>query len=160
MTSETRWHPDPHGFLDRRLRERGVSAREFLAARPGRWWEHLVREFDEPLAPVQLEAYVQAAAAKGHWLDWYARDVLHRALRRWLPNGWQFQGGEMDYPTGRALANWSATMGALGEDCQDRAREILGRLKNAKFPLGWLPSDPDDPLLVAAFEGVSFEGCG
>jgi hypothetical protein len=159
MTPSAGWHPDPRGFLDRRLRERGLSFREFLAARPGRWWEQLVREFDEPLAPVQLEAYAQEAAAKGHWLDWYARDALARALRRWLPDGWRFGGGEMDYPTGRALANWSATMGALGEACHDRARQVVDRLKQASLPMGWLPAGPDDPLLVAAFQGVSFEGC-
>lgn len=86
-TSGTRWHPDPRRFLDRRLEERGVSTREFLAARPCRWWSQLVREFDEPLAPVQLMAYVQDAAASGHWLDWYARDALVRVLHRHLPAG-------------------------------------------------------------------------
>jgi hypothetical protein len=80
MTGETRWHQNPQGFLDRRLRERGISVQKFLAARPGRWWEQLVREFDEPVAPVQLEAYVQAAAARG--TGWTGAPGMSSTTRR------------------------------------------------------------------------------
>jgi hypothetical protein len=80
-----------------------------------------VREFDEPLAPVQLMAYVQDAAASGHWLDWYARDALVRVLHRHLLAGWRCS-GETDPQTADA--------------------------------------GPDDPLLIAVFQEVSFDGCG
>jgi|Tabmets5t2r1_1033131.scaffolds.fasta_scaffold01877_5 hypothetical protein len=159
MASGTRWHPDPRGFLDRRLRERGMSAREFLAARPDRSWAQLVRELDEPLAPVQLMAYVQDAAARGRWLDWYARDALARALRERLTDGWRFR-DEMDPQTADAFADWITTMGARGEACRDRARQVTDSLKRADLPLGWLPGGADDPLLAAAFEGVRFQDCG
>jgi hypothetical protein len=160
MTSGTRWHPDPRGYLDQRLRERGVSAQEFLAARPDRSWVQLVHEFDEPLAPVQLMAYVQDAAASDRWLDWYARDTLARALHEHLPDGWRFQGGDMDYPTASALADWITIMSTRGQACDDRAEQVADNLKRAVLPPGWLPAGPDDPLLAAAFQGVSFEGCG
>ena len=157
------WHRDPQGFLDRRLRERGLTVQQFLAARPGQSWNHLVHYFDEPMAPIQLMAYAQEAAAKGQWLDWYARDALARALGEHLPDGWQFRGrvrGEMDYPTARALSDWSAIMSILGDACHERARQVADRLERAGLPLGWLPDDPEDPLLVAAFQGVRFAGCG
>jgi hypothetical protein len=159
MVSGTRWHPDPRGYLDRRLQERGLSAQEFLAARPGRWWAELVREFDEPLAPVQLMAYTQDAAASGHWLDWYARDILARALHKHLPDGWRFQ-DEMDPQTADAFADWITSMGARGQDCRDRARQVADNLKRAALPLGWLPAGADDPRLATAFQGARFEGCG
>ena len=157
------WHRDPQGFLDRRLRERGLTVQQFLAARPGQSWNHLVHYFDEPMAPIQLMAYEQEAAAKGQWLDWYARDALARALGEHLPDGWQFRGrvrGEMDYPTARALSDWSAIMSILGDACHERARQVADRLERAGLPLGWLPDGPEDPLLVAAFQGVRFAGCG
>jgi hypothetical protein len=37
---------------------------------------------------------------------------------------------------------------------------VADNLKRLDLPLGWLPTGPDDPLLVAAFQAVSFEGCG
>ena len=158
-TSGTRWHPDPRRFLDRRLEERGVSTREFLAARPCRWWSQLVREFDEPLAPVQLMAYVQDAAASGHWLDWYARDALVRVLHRHLPAGWR-RSGETDPQTADAFADWITTMGTGGEGCRDRARQMADDLNGRACRwVGHLPG-PDDPLLTAVVQQVSIEGCG
>jgi hypothetical protein len=153
-----RWHGDPRGFLDRRLRERGLTVQQFLAARPGQSWNRLVRYFDEPLAPIQLMAYVQEAAAKGQWLDWYARDGLARALAEHLPDGWRLQ-GEMDSKTADALADWLTIMSILGPACDERAHQVADRLKGAELPLGWLPDGPDDPLLVAAFQEVRFHGC-
>jgi hypothetical protein len=152
------WHRDPQGFLDRRLRERGLSVQQFLAARPGQSWNHLVHYFDEPLAPTQLMAYVQQAAAKGQWLDWYTRDGLARALAEHLPDGWRLQ-GEMDSQTAEALADWLTIMSILGPACAERAHQVADRLKRAELPLGWLPDGPDDPLLVAAFQGLRFDGC-
>jgi hypothetical protein len=87
------WHPDPRGFLDRRLRERRLSIQQFLAARPGQSWNHLVHYFDEPLAPIQLMAYVQEAAAKDQWLDWYTRDALARRLESTSQMGGGSEGG-------------------------------------------------------------------
>jgi hypothetical protein len=156
------WHADPRGFLDRRLRERGLTIQQFLAARPGQSWNHLVHYFDEPLAPIQLMAYVQEAAATGQWLDWYARDGLARALGEHLPDGWRFRGriqGEMDSPTAHALADWLTIMSILGPACDERAHQVTDKMKRIDLPLGWLPAGPDDPLLVAAFQGVRFEGC-
>jgi hypothetical protein len=90
------------------------------------------------------------------------RDALARALREHLPDGWQFIGrvrGEMDYPTARALSDWSAIMTILGDACHQQARQVADRLEQAGLPLGWLPAGPDDPLLVAAFQGVRFADC-
>src|SRR6266542_2462537 len=78
------WHPDAQGFLDRWLRERELSAQEFLAQRPGWPWGKLLRELDEPVAPVQLIVFLQAAAVRDGWVDWFARDTLARALRERL----------------------------------------------------------------------------
>jgi hypothetical protein len=153
-----RWHRDPAGFLDQRLGERGLTVQQFLAARPGQSWNQLVHAFDEPLAPIQLMAYVQQAAAKGHWLDWYARDSLVRTLGEHLPDGWRRQGA-MDSRTAHALADWLTIISILGPACAERAHQVVDWLKRAQLPLGWLPDGPDDPLLVAAFGGVRFHGC-
>jgi len=37
---------------------------------------------------------------------------------------------------------------------------VVDRLEREDLPLGWLPDGPEDPLLVAAFQGVRFAGCG
>jgi hypothetical protein len=156
------WHLDPRGFLDRRLQERGLTVQQFLAARPGQSWNRLVHYFDEPLAPIQFMAYVQEAAAKWQWLDWYARDGLARTLAEHLPDGWRYQGripDEVDYRTARALADWLTITSILGPACAERAHQVADRLKGVELPLGWLPDGRDDPLLVAAFQGVRFHGC-
>jgi hypothetical protein len=151
-----RWHPDPSAFLDRRLSEQGRSVQQFLADRPGLWWGKLAREFDEPLATVQLMAYAQEAAAKGRWLDWFARDALARTLHRWLPSGWHYK-NDVDAETADAFSDWITTMGALGQSSRDMARAVVETLKQSHLPLGWLPNGPDDPLLARAFEGVTFD---
>jgi hypothetical protein len=153
-----RWHRDPAGFLDRRLGKRGPTVQQFLATRPGQSWNQLVHSFDEPVAPIQLMAYVQQAAAKGQWLDWYARDSLVRALGEHLPDGWRLQGA-MDSRTAYALAGWLTSMSILGPACAERAHQVVDWLKRAELPLGWLPDGPDDSRLVAAFQGVRFHGC-
>src|SRR6266508_6152121 len=68
------WHADAQGFLDRWLRERELFAQRFLAQRPGWPWGKLLRELDEPLAPVQFICFLQAAAVRGGWVDWFARE--------------------------------------------------------------------------------------
>jgi hypothetical protein len=117
-----------------------------------------VHSLDEPLAPIQLIAYVQQAAAKGQWLDWYARDSLARTLGEYLPAGWRLQ-GQMDSETAHALADWLTIMSVLGPACAERAHQVVDCLKRAELPLRWLPDGPDDSLLVAAFQGVRFHGC-
>lgn len=154
------WHPDPQGFLDRWLRERELSAQEFLAQRPGWPWAQVLRELDEPVAPVQLIAFLQAAAVRDGWVDWFARDTLARALRERLRRGWRFRGGdEMDFPTASALSDWETTMGTWGAGCGDLARRVVDALRQAEVPIGWRPSGAGDPLLVAVFGTASFDDC-
>ena len=92
---ERGWHPDAQGFL---------------AQRPGWPWGKLLRGLDEPVAPVQLIAFLQAAAVRYGWVDWFARDTLARALRERLRRGWPSRGGEMDFPTASALSDWEITL--------------------------------------------------
>ncbi len=153
------WHPDAQGFLDRWLRERDLSAQQFLAQRPGWPWGKLLREFDEPVAPVQLVCFLQAAAARDGWVDWFARDTLARALRERLRRGWRFGGGEMDFPTAMALSDWQTTMGTWGAGCGDWARKVVDALLQAEPPMGWRPSGADDPLLMAVFGTARFDNC-
>jgi hypothetical protein len=65
----------------------------------------------------------------------------------------------MDSNTAHAMADWITIMGILGEGCGEQARQVADRLERAELPLGWLPDGPDDPLLVAAFQGVHFGDC-
>jgi hypothetical protein len=153
------WHPDAQGFLDRWLRGRKLSAQEFLAQRPGWPWGKLLRELDEPVAPVQLIAFLQAAAVRDGWVDWFARDTLARALRELLRRGWRYRGGEMDFATAAALSDWQITMGTWGAGCGDLARQVVDALLQAEPPIGWRPSGADDPLLLAAFGTASFDDC-
>jgi hypothetical protein len=157
------WHPDAQGFLDRWLRQRRLSAQQFLAQRPGWPWGKLLRELDEPVAPVQLIAFLQAAAVRDGWVDWFARDTLARALReRRLRRGWRSrgaEGAEMDFPTAMALSDWVTTMGTWGEDCRDLASQVVEALLRAEAPKRWRPSGADDPLLMTVFSTVSFDDC-
>ncbi len=153
------WHADAQGFLDRWLRERELFAQRFLAQRPGWPWGKLLRELDEPLAPVQFICFLQAAAVRGGWVDWFARDTLARALRERLRRGWRFGGGEMDFPTAMALGDWETTMGTWGTGCRDLARQVVEALLQAEPPMGWRPSGADDPLLMAVFGTASFDDC-
>ena len=87
-----------------------------------------------------------------------ARDLLVRSLRERLIEGWQREWGPdipgdtttLRWRSSTAVGYWSADLAWLAEYAEP-ARQVQRALKEASFPLGWLPVNADEPLLVDVF---------
>lgn len=105
------------------------------------------------LAPIdQLISILLEQARDDGTISWTARDLLVRALHQKLPDGWPWS---TDLPArqqlGSCLMAWASTIGAHLPEYRRCALDTALALLSDPVPAGWLPSDPDDRLLVALF---------
>ncbi|HEX2568049.1 MAG TPA: NUDIX hydrolase [Polyangia bacterium] len=104
----------------------------------------------DDVAAVQLVKVWAAEAEKSGHLQEFARSLLVRRIRSWLPNGWG--AGEPDearFLASSALVNWE---GDLPDSLRLLAQRVMARALGDVVPYGWLPSGPDDPILSRWFE--------
>lgn len=131
------------------LRRQGFdTAIGFLGAHPRRSLADLAGSLYAGDLAVHLEwAAIDEATAAGHAaIEWLARDLLARRLHEHMPHGWRKNDDLAIYG---AFGAWSSTLGNRGVHA-DEDFAIMDALA-AAAPPGWLPADPDDPLLTAAF---------
>lgn len=98
--------------------------------------------------PFQLDLCLRAEAVAKRRVDRYLRGALVRNLNYKLPNGW---GPDDDSAARAAWAVWSPN----GDWATDAALAVSRYLRE-HHPPNWKPRDPDDPVLVAAFEAAAF----
>jgi len=154
--SEPRKHPPGRGHawrgdwkkrLHDLLTAKGFSsATEYIDGHPTASMLELARDLGAgDVAPVQLQwAYVEEAENSGTMAK-CARSLLAREIRRSLPAGWD----RSDDFHGGAYGTWAA---ALPETLEESTLEVWRALENTMPQDRWLPSGPDDPLLVDIFE--------
>jgi hypothetical protein len=160
------WSGDWRARIRERLREKGfASVAAFVDARPKASLLGLATELGQAtesglkdVAAVQLERMLLDEAKASGTLERRARDLLARRLHAELPEGWRREWidtpGDVTTPffrLGRALSPWCAGLGTYLPECSDAADRVFLAMSHAAFPEGWLPSGPDDPLLVDVF---------
>lgn len=148
------WRGDWQQRIKELLARRSCSTvTEFFDRFPTRSSVELADELGPgDVAGVQLEWLAIDEATATNQVERLARDQFVRALHKTLPEGW------VSPATGRRQL--AAVLGAWTSSIASRLRDYgpglmaMGKvmIEENPFPEGWLPSSPDDPLLVAFFE--------
>jgi hypothetical protein len=113
----------------------------------------LVTSLGVSVTAMQLEQMLRSESIRQNDLALFARDCLSRYLHERLPEGWK-GGPRADFKAAHAFGSWC---GALGAACEYSAETVWRRLTGSPdLQEGWLPSGPDDPVLLGAFRGVEF----
>lgn len=158
----TAWTGDWRKRVLERVREMGYqSVSDYLKARPGVPYLDLAEELSRPLAggeygdvaAVQIEELQYLEAESEGKLREAAMDSLVRILRDRLGQGGWNEGAGADFKRAWAYASWSGLVSRCGEDrvAEAYADKTWEALKELSPPRGWLPSSPEDPYVVAAF---------
>lgn len=106
----------------------------------------------EDIAAVQIERALHAEAENSGELEWFAKDMLVREIRKWLLAGWRI-GTNFESEAAGAWADWKS---CLDEKFAPAAVRMWHWLKAADIPAGWLPEGPTDPIIERAFAEVHF----
>jgi hypothetical protein len=148
------WRGDWAERIRQRVVERGyTSVSAFAAAHPVATFIDLALLLGDDVAAIQLEDLMLKEAyslKNAQALGDFARCALVRIFRLCAPEGWS----DVDtFPRIHAVASWTT---ALGDEYEQESDRVWARLESLSPPAGWLPSGPEDPLLVEAFRGVEF----
>lgn len=155
--------PGWQGRLRARLREMGYATMEaWLADNPGLTYielaERLGNEVAVPAGIVRIQ--FEEAKARGRLRE-AAMDSLPREIKDRLPSGWQKmseyeasvsadQIERIIFLTASAFGFWAPHLDSVAN--KHPALAVWKALEQSYPPVGWKPSGPTDPLIVAAFE--------
>ncbi len=110
----------------------------------------------QDIAAIQIERAMYVEAADSGQIELFAKDMLVRALRARLPDGWQVGADFLSEAAG-AFAAWKGTM---NEQFSAAIVRMWHWLKAADIPPEWLPEGPSDPIVERAFAEVHFMNDG
>jgi hypothetical protein len=129
----------------------------FADARPTATLEQLARELgpEKDIAPVQVEWLLRHEAQETQRVHRFARSALVRQVHEVFPRGWM-RGERAEWNRILVGAEWIT---ALGEERRAAAERVWDSLMKIAS-IGWLPSSPDDPILVQAFREGRFQEDG
>jgi hypothetical protein len=84
-----------------------------------------------------------------------ARSLLARAIREYLPEGWQSVWvdipGQLGTPYSRKVHALVDMTVALPDRYDAVADRICDAIEAAHIPIGWVPASADDPILLDIF---------
>jgi hypothetical protein len=128
----------------------------FADSQPGASLIHLADQLGTgDVAAVQLEWRLIDEAETTGSMERCARSLLARALREDLPEGWQHEWrdvpGDPSTPLFRKVGALVSLIVAMPDRYKPCAERVCDALNAAEIPVGWLPSDADDALLVEVF---------
>lgn len=143
------WHGGWAERVEQRVRAHGYeSLTDFADGKPSATYAELAAELGVEVAPIQVVNLLCAEAVAHGSLEHFARASLVRYLRSRLPAGWGV-GQDFDFHSAHAFATWRAT---LTNDYKSIAERVVVELRASPHVYqGWLPSEPDDVVLVDAF---------
>jgi hypothetical protein len=129
------------------------SVTAFADSRPTASLKELARELgrDKDVAALQLERLLRREARDTGRVHRFARAALVREVHEYFPQGWM-RGETLDFNRASVWAEW---VSRLGEEHRAAAESVWDRLKQ-HTPVGWLPSGPDDPIILKAFHEGRF----
>jgi hypothetical protein len=150
--------PAWQGDWEKRVYDR-VSQRDFPSvtafadSRPTASLKELAHELgrDKDVAALQLERLLRREARDTGRVHRFARAALVREIHEFFPRGWM-RGERVDFSRASVWAKWISRLGDEHEAAADRVWESLER----RVAEGWLPSGPDDPIILKAFQEGRF----
>lgn len=150
------WQGDWQVRLKARLAARGFSTtEEFISTQPVKSLVTLADELGpDDVAAVQLEwSYLDDAKLRGT-IEHCARDLLVRQLHEKLPGGWTTTRIDMAavWPRVNAMSAWASSISSRLPEYNEVVSAFSRRVQDENaFPVGWLPANADDPVLMDAF---------
>jgi hypothetical protein len=145
------WEGDWRSRVYSRLRSLGFqSMLEFLARFPSEPYLKLAARLGADFAALQIISTQFREAREGGSIREAAKDCLVREINGQLRRGWG-RGGRVDFQTAGVYANWMIEVTRAEPDVRPMVDVVWRELKNLNPDEGWLPSSPDDPLVLAAF---------
>ncbi|GIW81980.1 MAG: hypothetical protein KatS3mg105_3787 [Gemmatales bacterium] len=151
----TPWDGDWQERLRSKLESLGFRGLDdFLANNPGKGYVELAKSLgDANVAASQIYGeQIRSAAARGD-LRSAAKDCLVRFINEYVKRGWGVGRYFLDR-SASAYAAWATTIKGNvpnDEQIERRLKTVFDRLEAASPPNGWLPKDPNDPLIERAF---------
>jgi hypothetical protein len=146
------WEGDwKNRIYDRVFQHDFRSLTSFADARPTATLEQLAQELGPHVAPVQLEWLLRDEAKEDGRVHRFARSALARQVHECFPQGWM-RGDRVDWYRASVYSDWR---GCVGEEYNAPTNRVWDSLKKIAH-VGWLPSGPDDPIIVQVFREGRF----
>jgi hypothetical protein len=130
------------------------SVMAFAAGHPTWTYRQLAEALGPDIVPVHVEWIERKEAMDTDRFRDFAASNLVRTLRECMPEGWG-RGDKPDFRVAHSFGTWGASLGANYPD--DIVLGAAAALKKSSVPTGWLPTGPDDPLIVAALCAVELK---
>jgi hypothetical protein len=158
--------PAWQGNWEKRIYDR-VFQRDFptltaLAdSRPTATLKELARDLgpEKDIAPIQVEWLLRHEAEQSRMFHRFARSVLVREIHAFFPQGWNRATRPAPGPSPPdewcRAGIWADWVIGLGESHKTAAKRVWHSLERTAA-VGWLPSGPDDPIIVQAFREGGF----
>jgi hypothetical protein len=99
----------------------------------------------------QLESLLRYEAQETGRVHRFARSALARQVHEHFPQGWM-RGDRADWYRASVYSDWRGCVGEEYNAPTDRVWDSLKKIAR----VGWLPSGPDDPIIVQAFREGRF----
>ncbi len=150
----TTWQGDWNSRVRQDVRAQGCeTVNDFLRRYPSEPYHKVARRLPGNVAAVQLVLLQFQEAFQNGSIRNAARDCLAREICLNLKRGWG-RGMRVDFHTAGAYASWvcSLEFRTGAPELRKVGEEVWKALVQKNPKEGWLPSGPDDPLIVAAFD--------
>jgi len=155
------WQGDWQKRIYDRVVERDFpSLTAFAESRPTATLMQLAEELGaEDIAVVQLESLLRHEARETRRVHRFARSAIVRQIHEYFPRGWMRADRPSPGPSSPnewcRVSVYATWRGRLGEEFDSETDKVFGLLEKTA-PVGWLPSGPDDPIIVQAFKEGGF----
>ena len=134
--------------LEKELERQGVSSLlEFAQKSGSTTYDEIANALEGPFAPIQMMAVIRKEFEDRANAMGFVADCLYRYLHKESPGASHSQKGR-EFRAAMAHAAWAAAIGAGNEEALS---EVWVSLKDRLLE-GWLPSSPDDPVLLDALK--------
>jgi hypothetical protein len=148
-------------IYDRVFQRDFPSLTAFADSRPTATLKDLAEELasENDVAPGQLERLLRHEAQETRHVHRFARSALVRQMHEYFSQGWMRADKPSPGPSSpdewcraSVYATWSGCVGEEYDAPTDRVWDSLKKIAR----VGWLPSGPDDPIIVQAFREGRF----
>jgi hypothetical protein len=148
------WEPNWEQRLTSSVQSLGYAdLTALLASMPLRAYSEVAQRIGPRVAPIQvISMQFEEARARNTVRD-AAMDSLCRNIIEELPNGWA-TGERAEWKAILALSSWSSEVQSTGRspELKPVVHRIADHFRSQPPPTGWLPTGPDDPFIVSAFD--------
>jgi hypothetical protein len=146
------WHGNWQTRLANELAERGMSLREFVAFTQCSTYAEICDRLTGSYAPVQMMMALRVEYVEAGEINQFVVDSLFRHLVDYMRQA----ASTRSVRESRAAAAFAAWETALGAENEQAADSVWNRLRDRVLE-GWIPSGPEDQVLVDAIGDANWK---